>query len=65
MNDRYLTRQQAAERAGVGIRTIDKWVRLGKLQKYRAAGGRTYIFVSQAELDQLTALTLAEPLLIA
>lgn len=65
MDDHYLTRQEAAERAGVGIRTIDKWVRTGKLQKYRAVGGRTYIFVSQAELDRLTALAPLTTALIA
>ena len=34
----WLTRHEAARRAGVDIRTIDRWLRCGRLPRYRTAG---------------------------
>lgn len=44
-----LTRKQAADRAGVGVRTVDNWRRAGKLTTYRTRGHQ--VRIDQAELD--------------
>lgn len=45
-----ITRQEAATLAGVGLRTIDKWVRQGKIAARRVPA-REPVRVSRASLD--------------
>ena len=44
-----ITRKQAADRAGVDVRTVDYWRGRGKLTTYRTRG--RHVRISQAELD--------------
>jgi phage terminase Nu1 subunit (DNA packaging protein) len=50
-NTEWITRQQAASRAGVNLRTIDNWTRTGVVTKHVDGVGRTWI--DGAELDEL------------
>lgn len=50
--ERYLTRAEAAARARVDVRTIDRWLRAGRLQRYRE--GARSVRVDSRELDALT-----------
>lgn len=50
---KLITRAQAAERAGVHVRTIDRLRRSGFLDTYRRLGERT-IYVDQDQLDTAT-----------
>lgn len=50
-----LTRREAAARAGVNIRTIDRWIRERKLTGYRAPGTRP-VMIDAEELTELTTL---------
>lgn len=62
MNDAYLTRTQAAERRGVSVATIDRWVREGRLTRYRPAGNRRNgSRYRQSELDALLVAVEAAP----
>lgn len=47
----WLTRTEAAARAGRDVRTVDRWLASGALTRYRQ--GRS-VRVDQAELDQRT-----------
>lgn len=47
----WITRRQAAERSGAGMRTIDGWLASGKLAKYTDGLGR--VRIDAAELDEL------------
>lgn len=51
--DGLLTREAAADLAGVGIRTIDLWVRLGKLEALKRAGGKYKVFVREDDVRRL------------
>jgi len=47
----WLTRQEAAGRAGVDIRTVDAWLADGTLTRYRV--GRRAVRIDQEQLDAL------------
>jgi excisionase family DNA binding protein len=47
----YLTRQEAAARARVTDRTVDRWIRTGRLTRHRSATGR--VWVDPAELARI------------
>lgn len=49
----YITKSEAADRAGVHISTIGNWIKQGRLAKFWR--GRTVV-VDEAELDALTAV---------
>lgn len=49
----YLTRQEAAQRAGVSIGTLDRWIRSGYLRKYVRQHGRHVVRVDEAQLERL------------
>lgn len=46
-----ISREQAATRAGVGVRTIDYWRRTGKITKYKDGRGR--VWIDADEIDHL------------
>lgn len=45
----WLTRQEAADRAGVDIRTVDAWLADGTLTRYRV--GRRAVRIDAGQLD--------------
>jgi hypothetical protein len=47
-----ITRDQAAERAGVRVRTIDYWRNTGKVTNYK--DGRGNVWLDADEIDDLT-----------
>lgn len=47
-----ITRKEAAERAGVPVRTIDYWRRTRKITNY--ADGRGRVWVDAEEIDDLS-----------
>lgn len=47
----WLTRAEAASRARVDVRTIDRWLRDNKIRKYHTVTGR--VRISTRELDRL------------
>lgn len=49
----FITRTQAAERAGVAVTTIDRWVRHGQLTRYKVIGGAETTRFDQEQLDRL------------
>lgn len=53
-----MTREEAAKYLRVHVRTLDRWMREGKLPHYRIAGIRT-IRIKLSDLEAL--LTPAEP----
>lgn len=54
----YLTRTQAAERAGVHPSTITRWLRNGHLTKHPGRRGRyRVVLIDTDELDKLAAAT--------
>lgn len=55
--DGLLTREAAADLAGVGVRTIDLWVRLGKLEALKRTGGKYKVFVREADVLALVTPT--------
>lgn len=56
----WLSRAQAAERLGVSTQTIDNWVRLGKLDRYKLAGRRLTRFKAE-DVEALYRATAASP----
>lgn len=52
----WLTRTEAAARAGVDVRTVDRWLETKRLTRYRA-GPRGAVRIRASELD-----TLLEPM---
>jgi predicted site-specific integrase-resolvase len=50
---KLITRAQAAERAGVNVRTIDRLRQSGFLDTYKRRGERT-VYVDQDQLDLAT-----------
>lgn len=48
-----ITRQQAADRAGLSIQTIDRYLAQGLLTKYKAGPTKRFVRVDSAELDEL------------
>lgn len=54
-----ITRERARLRAGVGLRTIDRWLHDGRLVKYTDAFGR--VRVDADELDRLIGYQPASP----
>ena len=38
-DDQWLTRMQAAERLGINVRTVDRWVANGWLTRYETVSG--------------------------
>lgn len=46
----YLTKQQAAARLGIGIRTLDGLIRSGKLPAYRVA--ERLVRIDEADLER-------------
>lgn len=56
-NTDWLTRQEAADRAGVTVRTIDNWVLNGVLTKH--LGGIRRVRIDAAELDAFLAPRIA------
>lgn len=48
-----ITRNRAATRVGVSVRTIDRWLADGRLTKY--VDGRGFVSVDADELIRLTA----------
>ena len=54
-----ITRKQAATRAGVDVRTVDNWRRVGKLTTYRTRGHR--VLVDQAQLDSYLEIAPEKP----
>lgn len=48
-----ITRAAAARRAGVSVRTVDRWLSSGALIKY--ADGRGRVLVDQDEVDRFLA----------
>jgi predicted site-specific integrase-resolvase len=56
----YITRNEAAARAGVTVRTVTRWITQGYLTKVPGRRGRrAATLIDVAELDRLTA---TEPL---
>jgi excisionase family DNA binding protein len=55
--ERWLTREQAAQRAGVHVRTIDNMLRDGTLTRYKRRGSRRV----EISADQLDAATTRHP----
>jgi excisionase family DNA binding protein len=49
-----ISRQDAADRAGVGIRTVDHWRRTGKISTYR--DGLGHVRLDPEEVDDLLAV---------
>jgi len=47
--ENLITRKQAADRAGVDVRTVDYWRRVGKLTTYRTRGH--HVRIDPAQLD--------------
>jgi len=52
MNDTLITRREAADRASVGLRTVDRWLAEGRLTRHKDGLGR--VTISPLELDELT-----------
>lgn len=52
----WLTRAEAAVRAGVDVRTIDRWIQAGHLTRYRAGAGKKLGFAVQIRASELDAL---------
>lgn len=52
-NLKMITRTTAARRAGVSLRTIDRWLSSGGLVKY--TDGRKRVLVDQDEVDRMLA----------
>jgi excisionase family DNA binding protein len=51
----YLTQKQAAERAGVHIRTVARWLADGTLTKHTRRGSRrARVVIQTLELDRIT-----------
>jgi excisionase family DNA binding protein len=48
----WLTRQEAAERARVDVRTIDRWAREGRITRHKVEGLQSVRF-TVAEIDAL------------
>jgi len=48
---RWITRQDAAIRAGVALRTIDRWRAEGRLTTYKVRG--LYVRLSEVEVSQM------------
>jgi excisionase family DNA binding protein len=51
MTGTLITRKQAAQRAGVHVRTVDYWRRTGKLRTHRDGLGR--VSLDSQELEEL------------
>jgi excisionase family DNA binding protein len=51
MDTTMITRRQAADRAGVNVRTVDLWCRNGKLTGHKDGRGR--VWVKEEELNRL------------
>jgi excisionase family DNA binding protein len=51
---RFATQQEAAEYAGVTVMTIGRWIKAGRLTKFRTQIGRSRIRVDLNEIDALT-----------
>lgn len=49
MDTEKITRIQAADRAGVNVRTVDLWFRSGKLTRHRDGRGRIWVEVEELE----------------
>lgn len=54
MPDVTITRQEAARRAGVKVRTVDYWRRVGKISTY--TNGLGHVRLDPEEIDDLLAL---------
>lgn len=50
---KLITRQQAADRAGVNLRTIDRWRRLNLLRSHTFRGLQVTVWIDPADLDAL------------
>lgn len=48
MEDNYFTRQQAADHLGVSVRTVDRYVKIGSLTKYKRMG-KTLFFKNEVQ----------------
>jgi excisionase family DNA binding protein len=46
----WLTRGQAAARHGIGVRTVDRMLAVGRLTRHRRPGTR-HVLIDAAELD--------------
>lgn len=49
-NRTWLTRGQAAQRHGIGVRTVDRMLAAGRLTRHRRPGTR-HVLIDAAELD--------------
>lgn len=49
----WLTRQEAADRAGVHVRTVSRWLAEGTLTRRRVRG-RSRVLIDASELDAVT-----------
>jgi predicted site-specific integrase-resolvase len=58
---KLISREQAAERAGVSPRTIDRWRRLGLLTTHTYKGLRMKIWIDPRELDHVRQPRLTVP----
>lgn len=59
--ENLITRKQAADRAGVSPRTIDRWRRMALLTTYRRLVGPAVVLVDPVELDALQKTVQAVP----
>jgi excisionase family DNA binding protein len=50
---KWLTKAQAAELAGVKPRTIDRWIKDGRLTKYKAGPNSRRVFLNATEIKAL------------
>lgn len=57
-HEHWLTRRQAADRAGCGIRTVDRWLAAGLLARYTTPTG--HVRIDPAQLDALRTPTPAD-----
>ena len=53
-NEKFYTSQEIADRLGLKLGTIQKYVREGKLNAVRLGGSRKIIRVSESELRRFT-----------
>lgn len=45
-----VSKREAAAAAGVTVRTINRWIKAGKLSTYRRSGGRPWVLVELSEV---------------
>jgi predicted site-specific integrase-resolvase len=44
----YISRQKAAEMLSVSVKTIDRWIRLGKFQAFKASDSSRVLIVEKS-----------------